>query len=63
MKGVVSAGGSNLNIRDYPSMGGQIIGSIPDGATVTIYGETDGWYVISYNGTTGYSSNDFIVAV
>ncbi|MGN0620999.1 MAG: SH3 domain-containing protein [Porcipelethomonas sp.] len=63
IKGVVSAGGSNLNVRSYPSMEGSIIGSVPDGATVTIYGSTDGWYVISYNGLTGYASSDFIVAV
>ncbi|MGN0613947.1 MAG: SH3 domain-containing protein [Porcipelethomonas sp.] len=61
LKGIVAAGGSNLNLRDYPSVGGRVIGSIPDGATVTIYGSTDGWYVVSYNGKTGYASGDFIV--
>lgn len=61
--GVVAAGGSNLNIRDYPSMGGRIIGSIPDDARVMIYGDVgNGWYVINYNGTTGYASSQFIVA-
>ncbi len=63
MNGIVAAGGSNLNIRDYPSMGGRIIGSIPDGARVTIYGDVgNGWYVVSYNGVTGYASSQFIVA-
>ena len=60
--GIVAAGGSNLNIRDYPSTGGQIIGSIPDGARLTIYGEVgNGWYVVHYNGVTGYASSQFIV--
>ena len=60
--GIVAAGGSNLNIRDYPSTGGQIIGSIPDGARLTIYGDVgNGWYVVHYNGVTGYASRQFIV--
>lgn len=60
--GIVAAGGSNLNIRDYPSTGGQIIGSIPDGARLTIYGDVgNGWYVVHYNGVTGYASSQFIV--
>lgn len=63
MNGIIAAGGSNLNIRDYPSMGGRIIGSAPDGARVMIYGDAgNGWYVISYNGVTGYASSQFIVA-
>lgn len=60
--GIVAAGGSNLNIRDYPSTVGQIIGSIPDGARLTIYGDVgNGWYVVHYNGVTGYASSQFIV--
>lgn len=58
--GTVTTDGSNLNIRSYPSLSGSIIGSIPNGATVMINGETNGWYVVSYNGITGYSSSDFI---
>ena len=62
--GIVAAGGSNLNIRDYPSTGGQIIGSIPDGARLTIYGDVgNGWYVVHYNGVTGYASSQFIVCL
>ncbi|MBQ8725275.1 MAG: N-acetylmuramoyl-L-alanine amidase [Oscillospiraceae bacterium] len=58
--GIVTAGGSNLNIRSYPSMNGRIIGSIPDGAKVTVYGKTDNWYVIFYQGVTGYVSGEFL---
>ena len=44
-------------------MGGKIIGSIPDGSMVTIYGDTgNGWYIVNYNGQTGYASSQFIVA-
>ncbi|MCM1227449.1 MAG: N-acetylmuramoyl-L-alanine amidase [Clostridium sp.] len=62
MNGVVSAGGSNLNIRSYPSTGGKIVGSVPDGARVAVNGNVgNGWYVISYNGITGYANGQFIV--
>ena len=58
--GTVTTDGSNLNIRSYPSLSGSIIGSMPDGASVMINGETDGWYVVNYNGIIGYSSSQFI---
>ena len=58
--GNVTTDGGNLNIRSYPSLAGKIIGSMPDGATVMINGETNGWYVVSYNGISGYSSSDYI---
>lgn len=62
-QGVVETDGSNLNIRDYPSTSGNIIGVIPDGSTVTIYGDVgNGWYVINYMGITGYASGDYIIA-
>ena len=58
--GTVTTDGSNLNIRSYPSLVGKIIGTMPDEATVMINGETNGWYVVSYNGITGYSSSEYI---
>lgn len=58
--GIVTAGGSNLNIRSYPSMNGRIIGSVPDGAKVIVYGKTGDWYVIFYQGITGYVSGEFL---
>lgn len=59
--GMVSTGGANLNIRDYPSMEGNIIGKIPNNGAVLIYGEYDGWYVVSYRDYLGYASKNFIV--
>ena len=59
--GTVITDGSGLNIRSFPSMSGTIIGSIPNGETVIINGSTGGWFVVSYNGVTGYSSSDYIV--
>ena len=55
---------SNLNIRDYPSIEGRIIGSVPSGTMIniygTFYGEDSPWYVINYNGIVGYVSGDFV---
>ncbi|MDE6520273.1 MAG: N-acetylmuramoyl-L-alanine amidase [Ruminococcus sp.] len=59
--GMVTTDGANLNIRDYPSLNGAIIGKIPNNAAVLINGEVDGWYVVSYNGITGYASKDYII--
>lgn len=58
--GKVVTDGSGLNIRSYPSVTGAVIGSIPNGAMVTINGELNGWYVVSYNGINGYASSEFI---
>ena len=59
--GIVTTDGSNLNLRSYPSMSGTIIGSVPNRTQVTVYGKIDNWYVITYNGYTGYASADYIV--
>ena len=55
-----STDGSNLNIRSYPSTDASIIGKIPNGAAVSVYGQTSNWYVIRYNTTDGYAAADYI---
>ncbi len=59
-QGVVNADGSPLNLRSYPSLSGNVIASIPDGASVTIYGTYEDWYVVDYNGQLGYANAAFI---
>lgn len=59
--GMVNTNGSNLNIRNYPSLDGEVIGKIPDNAAVLITGTLPDWYVVSYNGIIGYSSSDYII--
>ncbi|MBQ7131329.1 MAG: SH3 domain-containing protein [Oscillospiraceae bacterium] len=59
-KGTVILNEGNLNLRRYPSMEGTIIGSIPNGSTVDILGSSGNWYVVRYNGQTGYASSDYI---
>lgn len=58
--GTVYTDGGNLNIRSFPSLDGRIIGIIPDGSSVTVYSEINGWYVVNYNGITGYAKSDYI---
>ncbi len=58
--GVVATDGSNLNIRSYPSVNAQVLGVIPNKADVAVLGQTGNWYVVNYNGITGYSAADYI---
>lgn len=61
--GIVTTDGSNLNLRKFPSTAGAIILSMPNGSPVTIYGQTDNWYVVGYGTHIGYASSDFITIV
>lgn len=58
--GTVDTARGNLNLRNMPSMGGDIIGSIPSGAAVQILGRWQDWYVVDYNGQVGYASSRYI---
>lgn len=59
-RGTVATDGSNLNIRKYPSTDSAVIGSIPNGASVSVYGRTGNWYVVKYDSVEGYSYADYI---
>ena len=37
-----------------------MIANLPTGAKVTVYGEWNGWYVVDYNGQTGYAAAAYI---
>ncbi len=52
--------GNMVNVRSGPGTGYSAIGSYNSGATVTITGESSGWYQISYNGQTGYISSQYV---
>ena len=51
---------SNLRVRSGASTSSSVLGYLINGASVTITGENGNWYVISYNGGTGYVSKDYI---
>lgn len=60
-RGVVTVNWGTLNIRDFPSLTSQVLASAPDGAELTVYGESGNWYSVSYHGIVGYASTAFIV--
>ena len=60
---------SSLNIRSAPGKQGRIIGSLTNGATVTVTevrpgdGSKAGWGRIAYNGKSGWISLDWVATV
>ena len=58
----VATRGSNLNVRYTPSLSGSIIGSIPNGAEVTVFAALPDWSLVNYNGLVGYVNNAFLQA-
>lgn len=58
--GYVRTDGTNLNLRSFPSTNAEIIGKLPNGAKLNIYGQTGNWYVVKYNDLTGYAAADYI---
>lgn len=60
VQGRVALSWGTLNLRSYPAPTGAVIGHLPDGAEVTVYGEWQGWYVVRYGGQTGYAAAAYI---
>lgn len=50
----------NLNLRKSASTSSTILLTIPSGKTVTYLGTSGSWYKISYNGTVGYVSSQYL---
>ena len=61
--GQVKTGGSTLNVRSGPGTGYGRVTSLADGTVVQITGINNGWYKITYNGTSGYVSSDYMISV
>ncbi|MBQ3114519.1 MAG: C40 family peptidase [Clostridia bacterium] len=51
--------GDVVNIREGASITSKVITSVPQGATLVVYGEEEGWYKVSANGHVGYISKDY----
>lgn len=58
--GTVAIQYGTLNLRDYPSSDGAILENLPAGASVMVYGEWEGWYVVHYEGYVGYAAAAYI---
>ena len=52
--------GGPVNLRSYPSVNGPIVGQIPNGAAVTVFGQYQDWYVVLYDEQLGYANSRFI---
>ena len=60
VQGTVNVDYGTLNLRDYPDSSGNILANLPNGASVTIYGEWEGWYVVHYGEIVGYAAAAYI---
>lgn len=56
----VATRGSNLNVRYTPSTTAAIVGSIPNGAEVTVFANFPDWALVGYNQTVGYVKSDYL---
>ena len=60
-QGTVSVSYGTLNLRSRPAPNGTIIANIPSGASVSVYGEWEDWYVVHYGVYVGYAAAQYIV--
>ena len=58
--GRVQTHGSNLNLRDAPSLQGNIIAQMPNNSHLLILQTVGDWYYVFWNGQLGFASKDWI---
>jgi uncharacterized protein YgiM (DUF1202 family) len=59
---VYTSNGKPLNLRDAPSIIGNVMVQIPNGAAVRVNDVFDGtWYSVTYGSYTGYSMSRYLV--
>lgn len=56
----VTTTGTNLNLRARPNTSAAVIGSIPSGARVTVYGLLPDWASVVYNNKAGFVSRRYL---
>ena len=47
-------------LRSYPGIDGEVVGSIPNGESVQVYGSFQGWYSVGYDDQLGYAAQAYI---
>lgn len=57
---MVTTEGDPLNLRSGAGTGFSVVTKLQNGASVKVLGVFDGWYKVTYNGTEGYVSSDYI---
>lgn len=50
---------STVRVREQPSTDSDVLGDAAHNSTWTYQGTADGWWIIDYEGQTGYISEDF----
>ncbi len=58
--GRVNVSSGNLNLRSRPNTSSRIISSMPNGATLSVLGQWQDWYVVNYRGLVGYAASRFV---
>ena len=58
--GTVTTNGSRLNLRDGSGIDHNIIGQLPNGDTVSVVGEENGWYQVVVPEKSGYVSGQYL---
>lgn len=61
--GKVNTDGAPLNVRVSASAEAAKVTALSNGTVVDIIGIDNGWYKVSYEGTTGFVSSDYMIAV
>ncbi len=59
-EGIVSLTSGNLNIRSAPSINAPVIAAFPNGATVTVSGQSGEWYRVSDGSVNGWANSRYI---
>lgn len=59
-RGIVTLTSGNLNLRSRPNRNAGIITRIPNGATLTVVGQWQDWYVVNYRGQVGYVASQYV---
>ncbi len=62
-EGRVSTGGGRLNIRCAPSLGADVIGQAPNGASLTLLTREGDWYLVRRGDLQGYAFAKYIKEV
>ncbi|MBO1912126.1 SH3 domain-containing protein, partial [Microvirga sp. 3-52] len=51
---------NNLNLREGPSTGSKIVGSIPNASKIEMLGTNGIWYKVKYDGKTGWVHGSYV---
>lgn len=61
-QGTVAVQSGTLNIRDLPTTDSRVLASAPDGAALTVYGQSGNWYSVRYGDTVGFANAAYVIA-